>query len=179
MLYTLLYFIVFNIIVIFAKKTMAQQKLYTFYQGLEYAKDYCAKEERCQSQVIDKLISLGLTREESEDCVAELICQGYINEQRYAELFAVSKFHQNKWGKIKIAYYLKQKRISEPCIKKGLEAIDYDEYISLIREIFSKKYYSISSEKRIKTKKSFDYLLGKGFAYNDIVEAIKDMDYDF
>jgi regulatory protein len=179
MLYTLLYFIVFNIIVIFAKKTMAQQKLYTFYQGLEYAKDYCAKEERCQSQVIDKLISLGLTREESEDCVAELICKGYINEQRYAELFAVSKFHQNKWGKIKIAYYLKQKRISEPCIKKGLEAIDYDEYISLIREIFSKKYYSISSDKRIKTKKSFDYLLGKGFAYNDIVEAIKDMDYDF
>jgi regulatory protein len=179
MLYTLLYFIVFNIIVIFAKKTMAQQKLYTFYQGLEYAKDYCAKEERCQSQVIDKLISLGLTREESEDCVAELICQGYINEQRYAELFAVSKFHQNKWGKIKIAYYLKQKRISEPCIKKGVEAIDYDEYISLIREIFSKKYYSISSDKRIKTKKSFDYLLGKGFAYNDIVEAIKDMDYDF
>jgi regulatory protein len=179
MLYTLLYFIVFNIIVIFAKKTMAQQKLYTFYQGLEYAKDYCAKEERCQSQVIDKLISLGLTREESEDCVAELICQGYINEQRYAELFAVSKFHQNKWGKIKIAYYLKQKRISEPCIKKGLEAIDYDEYISLIREIFSKKYFSISSDKRIKTKKSFDYLLGKGFAYNDIVEAIKDMDYDF
>jgi regulatory protein len=179
MLYTLLYFIVFNIIVIFAKKTMAQQKLYTFYQGLEYAKDYCAKEERCQSQVIDKLVSLGLTREESEDCVAELICKGYINEQRYAELFAVSKFHQNKWGKIKIAYYLKQKRISEPCIKKGLEAIDYDEYISLIREIFSKKYYSISSEKRIKTKKSFDYLLGKGFAYNDIVEAIKDMDYDF
>jgi regulatory protein len=179
MLYTLLYFIVFNIIVIFAKKTMAQQKLYTFYQGLEYAKDYCAKEERCQSQVIDKLISLGLTREESENCVAELICQGYINEQRYAELFAVSKFHQNKWGKIKIAYYLKQKRISEPCIKKGLEAIDYDEYISLIREIFSKKYYSISSDKRIKTKKSFDYLLGKGFAYNDIVEAIKDMDYDF
>jgi regulatory protein len=179
MLYTLLYFIVFNIIVIFAKKTMAQQKLYTFYQGLEYAKDYCAKEERCQSQVIDKLISLGLTREESEDCVAELICQGYINEQRYAELFAVSKFHQNKWGKIKIAYYLKQKRISEPCIKKGLEAIDYDEYISLIREIFSKKYYSISSDKRIKTKKSFDFLLGKGFAYNDIVEAIKDMDYDF
>jgi regulatory protein len=179
MLYTLLYFIVFNIIVIFAKKTMAQQKLYTFYQGLEYAKDYCAKEERCQSQVIDKLISLGLTREESEDCVAELICQGYINEQRYAELFAVSKFHQNKWGKIKISYNLKQKHISEPCIKKGLEAIDYDEYISLIREIFSKKYYSISSDKRIKTKKSFDYLLGKGFAYNDIVEAIKDMDYDF
>jgi regulatory protein len=179
MLYTLLYFIVFNIIVIFAKKTMAQQKLYTFYQGLEYAKDYCAKEERCQSQVIDKLISLGLTREESEDCVAELICQGYINEQRYAELFAVSKFHQNKWGKIKISYSLKQKHISEPCIKKGLEAIDYDEYISLIREIFSKKHYSISSDKRIKTKKSFDYLLGKGFAYNDIVEAIKDMDYDF
>ena len=122
---------------------MAQQRLYTFSQGLDYAKDYCAKEERCQSQVIDKLVSLGLTMQESEDCVAELICQGYINEQRYAELFAVSKFHQNKWGKIKIAYYLKQKHISEACIKKGLEAIDYDEYISLIAEIFSSSAVAI------------------------------------
>lgn len=158
---------------------MTKKRLYTFSQGLEYAKEYCAKEERCQSQVIEKLMSLGLTKQESEDCVAELICQGYVNEQRYAELFAVSKFHQNKWGKIKIAYYLKQKRISEPCIKKGLEAIDYNEYISLIEEIFSKKYFSISKDKKIKTKKSFEYLLGKGFAYNDIVEAIKDKNYDF
>ncbi|MBQ5873572.1 MAG: RecX family transcriptional regulator [Bacteroidales bacterium] len=158
---------------------MTQQRLYTFSQGLQYAKDYCAKEERCQSQVIEKLTSLGLTKEESEDCVAELICEGYINEQRFAELFAVSKFHQNKWGKIKIAYYLRQKRVSEPCINKGLEAIDDEEYFSLIREIFSKKYFSISKEKKIKTKKSFDYLLGKGFAYNDIAEAIKEEDYDF
>ena len=158
---------------------MTQQRLYTFSQGLQYAKDYCAKEERCQSQVIDKLMSLGLTKEESEDCVAELICEGYINEQRFAELFAVSKFHQNKWGKIKIAYYLRQKRVSEPCINKGLEAIDDEEYFSLIREIFSKKYFSISKEKKIKTKKSFDYLLGKGFSYNDIAEAIKEEDYDF
>ena len=158
---------------------MTKKRLYTFSQVLEYAKEYCAKEERCQSQVIEKLMNLGLTKEESEDCVAKLICQGYINEQRYAELFAVSKFHQNKWGKIKIAYYLKQKRISEPCIKKGLEAIDYNEYISLIEEIFSKKYFSISKDKKIKTKKSFEYLLGKGFAYNDIVEAIKDKGYDF
>ena len=158
---------------------MTQQRLYTFSQGLQYAKDYCAKEERCQSQVIDKLMSLGLTKEESEDCVAELICEGYINEQRFAELFAVSKFHQNKWGKIKIAYYLRQKRVSEPCINKGLEAINNEEYFSLIREIFSKKYFSISKEKKIKTKKSFDYLLGKGFSYNDIAEAIKEEDYDF
>jgi regulatory protein len=158
---------------------MTQQRLYTFSQGLEYAKQYCAKEERCQSQVIDKLVSLGLTKQESEDCVAELICEGFINEQRYAELFAVSKFHQNKWGKIKIAYYLKQKGISEPCVRKALEAIDYDEYSSLISEISSKKYFSISKEKKIKAKKTFDYLLGKGFAYNDIVEAIKDKGYDF
>lgn len=158
---------------------MANQRLYTFSQGLEFAKDYCAKEERCQSQVIDKLISLGLTLEESEDCVAELICEGYINEQRYANLFAISKFHQNKWGKIKIAYYLKQKRISEPCIKQALESINYEEYLSLIEEIFSKKYFSLFKEKKIKTKKTFDYLLGKGFAYNDIVEAIKDKEYDF
>ena len=104
---------------------------------------------------------------------------GHVHRQTPLSCHVADRFHQNKWGKIKIAYYLKQKRISEPCIKKGLEAIDYNEYISLIEEIFSKKYFSISKDKKIKTKKSFEYLLGKGFAYNDIVEAIKDKEYDF
>ncbi len=158
---------------------MSQIKLYTIAQGLEYAKAYCAREERCQSQVIEKLLKYGLSIEESEICIGELICEGYINEQRYADLFAVSKFHQNKWGKTKIAYELKLKRITSSCISKALDKIDYDEYLSLIEEIFSKKYFSIPKEKKIKAKKSFDYLLGKGFAYNDIVEAIKDKGYDF
>lgn len=158
---------------------MTQLKLYTVSQGLEYAKDYCAKEERCQSQVIEKLMFYGLSREESEDCVAELICEGFINEQRYADLFAVSKFHQNKWGKLKIANALRLKQVSSTCITKALNEIDFDEYVSLIQDLYSKKYISISGNKNIKFKKTVSYLMGKGFAYNDIIDAVKETDYDF
>ena len=74
---------------------MPQKKLYTLTQALEYAKDYCAKEEHCQSDVKKKLHSYGVSEEEADICLAELITEGFINEQRYADLFAVSKFHQN------------------------------------------------------------------------------------
>jgi regulatory protein len=33
-----------------------------------------------------------------------------------------------QWGRVKIRYELKQKHISEYCIKKGLKEIDEEEY---------------------------------------------------
>lgn len=158
---------------------MTQLKLYTIAQGLEYAKDYCAKEERCQSQVMEKLMKYGLNLEESETCIAELICEGYINEQRYADLFAVSKFHQNKWGKLKISQALKLKQISSVCISNALNAIDYDEYLSLIKDLFDKKFASLSGQKRIREQKTISYLMSKGFSYSDIMESVKFNEDDF
>ena len=45
---------------------MPQKKLYTLTQALEYAKDYCAKEEHCQSDVKKKLRSYGVSDEETD-----------------------------------------------------------------------------------------------------------------
>ena len=118
---------------------MPQKKLYTLSQALEYAKAYCAKSEHCQSEVIEKLRSYSVCSEDIEQCLAELISSGFINEQRYADLFARSKFHQNKWGKIKISQHLKAKDISDYCIKKALDAIDGEEYMQTLLSLAEKK----------------------------------------
>ena len=152
---------------------MPQKKLYTLTQALEYAKDYCAKEEHCQSDVKKKLRSYGIAEEETDICLAELISEGFINEQRYADLFAVSKFHQNKWGKNKIAMHLRAKEISQPCIRKALEGIDPEEYCDTINRLFEKRMPEGKSEiSYVERKKAISFLIGRGFEYSEITKAL-------
>lgn len=159
---------------------MPQKKLYTLTQALEYAKDYCAKEEHCQSDVKKKLRSYGVSEEEADICLAELITEGFINEQRYADLFAVSKFHQNKWGRNKITMHLKAKEISSICIGKALDKIDMVEYFDVINRLFEKRMPNGKSEANsLERKKTISFLIGRGFEYSEITKALDVSDDDF
>ena len=81
---------------------------------------YCAYQERTQQEVRDKLYALGLHRDEVEEVLTELIIEKFVDEERYAKAFASGKFRLNKWGRIKISYVLRQKKLSEYCIEKAL-----------------------------------------------------------
>ena len=155
---------------------MAKKQAYTIKQGEELAKDYCSVQERCHQEVYSKLINWGLNSEQSDEILTNLISQNYINEERYAQIFARSKFNQNKWGRVKIKYSLKQKDISERCISKGLQEIDNNDYNTLVTELAKKKLQSLSAEsKPTKRKKIISYLNSKGFEYeviNNILETI-------
>jgi regulatory protein len=118
--------------------------------------------------------SLGLSADESEFVVAEMISEGFINEERYAKLYAGGKFRLKKWGKEKIKYALKSKNISDYCIKKGLEEIDDTDYRQTLEEIFAKKYDFYSSETElIRLDKVKKYLIQKGYEYHLINEIAK------
>lgn len=154
---------------------MSQKKLYTVKQALDYAKQYCAKQEHCQSEVRDKLRSYSVTEDEIDICIAELICEGFINEQRYANLFVPSKLHQNQWGKIKIAVHLRAKDISEVCIKKALAQIDSDEYMNTLRKVCDKKLRTLNGNNLSKKQKLISFLASKGFEFDCIDIVLKEI----
>jgi regulatory protein len=97
-------------------------------EALQKAKHYCAYQERCHSEVKEKLYSLGMNKKEVDELLSELISDNYLNEERFAILFAGGKFRIKQWGRIKIKYALKQKQVSEYCIKKALAAIYERDY---------------------------------------------------
>lgn len=134
-------------------------------QALEKVKHYCAYQERCHSEVKEKLFGFGLTKNETEYILVDLIENNYLNEQRYAEQFAGGHFRSKKWGKIKIRYFLKQKYVSETCIKKALQMIDEDEYLKTLKQLYEIKKTALKSEKNhfIRKKKLRDHLLQKGY----------------
>src|SRR6478735_1227030 len=95
---------------------------------LQKAKHYCAYQERSHSEVRDKLYSFKLHRNEVEQLLTQLIEEDYLNEERFAMVYAGGKFRIKSWGKEKIKYALKQKQVSEYCIRKALAAISAIDY---------------------------------------------------
>ena len=138
-------------------------------EALEKMKKYCAYQERCQSEVRQKLYDFELHNNDIENILCSLIEQNFINEERFAKNFVRGKFRQKKWGKIKIKQHLKQKQISDYCIKTGLEEIDTEDYLTTLDLIISKKGKLISEENNfIKKQKIAKYAINKGFE-NDLV----------
>lgn len=96
--------------------------------------------------------------------IAELIQGNYLNEERFAIAFARGKFKMNEWGKKKIEYALKEKFISDYCIKKALKQIPEKDYAEVLEKLAREKYESLKGEQYlVRKKKTIDYLLGKGF----------------
>lgn len=141
-------------------------------QALQKAKHYCAYQERCHSEVKEKLYSFGLNKKEVEENLSNLIEENYLNEERFAIQFAGGKFRIKQWGRVKIKYELKQKQVSEYCIKKALHSIDEADYKKTLQKLFDTKSKLLKGEKNsfIKKKKIRDHLLQKGFESSLLID---------
>ena len=132
---------------------------------LQKIRHYCSYQERCHSEVRTKLYSLGVWKKDVEEIISRLIEEDYLNEERFAMQFAGGKFRIKQWGRVKIKYELKQKQVSEYCIRKALEQIDDASYRQTLRKIALNKWEGLYGEKNIfiKKRKLQDYLLQKGY----------------
>lgn len=127
------------------------------------AGNYCAYQERTQQEVRNKLYNLGLYSDEVEEVLSELITENFVNEERYAKAFARGKFRYKQWGRKKIIYALKQKKISTYCIDQALHEISEEEYEQEILRLIEKKSSQLSGDVFIVKNKIARYLIGKGF----------------
>lgn len=141
-------------------------------QAHQKAKHYCAYQERCHSEVKEKLYGFGLRKVEVEELLSTLIEEDYLNEERFAIQFAGGRFRMKQWGRVKIKYELKQKQVGEYNINKAIKAIDEKDYKATLYKLFEQKMKQLSTEKNQFTKKRKlqDYLLQKGFELPLIVE---------
>ncbi len=145
-------------------------------QAWEKMKTYCAYQERCQREVFGKLREASLTAMEADSIIARLIEENYLNEERFARSFARGHFRIKKWGKKKIEYSLKQKQISEYCIKKAMTEIEEDAYDSTLQKLASSKWDAVKNgtpaQRWDKTKR---FLLQKGFSAQEVLAALKQL----
>ncbi|SOE20822.1 regulatory protein [Spirosomataceae bacterium TFI 002] len=141
---------------------------------------YCAYQERTQNEVRERLKKWQVWGNEAEEIIAELILENFINEERFAKVFAGSKFRVKKWGKKKILLELKRRNISDYCIKQGMKEIDQDNYEESLKELFEKKIKTIKRDDNplITKQKLARYALGKGFESELVWRVLKEVNLD-
>jgi len=152
----------------------------TYQQALKSAAVICGKSEKCSSEMIDTLRQWGLSDDEVKTGMNFLVQEKFIDDQRYAIHFVHDKFKLNKWGKVKIAYILRQKHIAEPLIRNSLDEIADVDYEITIRKLLQSKIRSIKAVNGHERKgKLVVFAQSRGFesdiAYRIAGEIISDL----
>jgi regulatory protein len=137
------------------------------------ARLYCARQERCQQEVRDKLYAWKVPAQDVEGIISQLIGEGFLNEARFAEHYATGKARQKGWGRRKIEQAMRMKGVSDPCIALGLKAIDQEEQLDELEKAVQRRLQrSTEEDPYICKQKVIRYFLGKGFSMEEVERAL-------
>ena len=145
--------------------------------ALNKAMALCAVRELCSGDIRIKLESWGLNSQDVKSVISILIKEDFINDKRFAEAFVKDKYRYNKWGKVKIAAYLKAKNIASELIGSALDSLDDNQYRQMIRDTID------SHRKFIKAKNQYDlkgkllrFGLSKGFESHILYDLLNELE---
>jgi len=128
---------------------------------LEY---YCSYQERCHSEVFNKIMKLTSDFKDANSIITKLIDDGYLNETRFCKEFCNGKFNHKNWGKKRIISELKKRKISSKNIEIGLNEIDENIYLKKFNDLFEKQLVKHKRKNDVYTKKKiFDYFAYRGW----------------
>jgi regulatory protein len=154
---------------------MSGESKYTFLEVKAKLEALCAYQERCSFELEQKMIRWEVPQDNRDALLAHLISHNFLSEERFAEAFVSGKFRIKKWGRIKIKSGLKQKRISDYSINKGLAFIDDEAYWDQLVGLAKRKLTLLSGAKddyptRVKL---YRYLNGRGYEQSLVKEAVE------
>ena len=138
--------------------------------------DLCSRQERCRSEITEKLASRKLSSGDIDKILIALEKDKFIDEARYAGTYTRDKLRLNKWGKVKIRYMLQQKRLPENIISSTIDDIDEEYYSGILKEELLKKRKSIRGGNAFELRgKLFRFAQQKGFETGLIYSLLDDI----
>jgi regulatory protein len=149
-------------------------KSYTVDEAREKLEQYCAYQERCHEEVVQKLKSLNMIPQAIDVIIAYLIEHNFLNEERFAKSFARGKHRIKHWGRVRIINELKARKISRYNIDAALKELNEDEYLEAFNDL-AERFWESAKESNLmkKKKKTFEFLMRKGYEYNLITSKLE------
>jgi len=108
----------------------------------------CSRLEQCTNDIRKKIKAFGVDDSEADEIIEQLKKEKFLDDERFARAYANDKFRINKWGKVKIRYYLKSKGLPEGIIQKGLDEIDDEKYKNTLLKILKDKAKSVKKKNK-------------------------------
>jgi regulatory protein len=139
-------------------------KSYTVKEAFQALCKYCVYQDRCHQEVEQKLIKMNMIPDARAQIISDLIQHDFLNEERFAMNYALGKFNQKGWGKIRIRQELKRRNISDYLLNKALNQIEDKTYLNTLNELAQKKFNQLGKDTSWKSKtKLKNYLIYKGY----------------
>ena len=95
---------------------------------------------------------------------------------RYARAYCESKVLHQHWGRQKVLYQLRLKRLPREAIEEGMAAVDEEQYMEMLRETAEKKQRELSWKSEAGSvevrRKMMAFLASRGFTMSEINEVI-------
>ena len=155
---------------------MHKKRVYDLSIALDRIKKYCALQDRCQWDALQKLNEWGLQPTTKDHILELLITDKFIDEERFSASFCRGKFRIKNWGRCKITNELKRKQISMICIKIGLKEIDNNEYNQVLEKLFRQKNITLKDTNLfIRKRKIANFLIQRGFESNLVWDKIREL----
>ena len=80
------------------------------------------------------------------------------------------------WGRYKIERALKEKRVSEYCIRKGMEEILEEEYLENLERLLRKRVeIRPSSNERMLSMELMKFAQSKGYFYEEAKDIVREL----
>ena len=153
-----------------------RSKAYSVTEATRKLEAYCAYQERCHKEVVEKLKTYGMIPEVIDNILGHLIKENFLNEERFAQSFARGKFTIKKWGKKRIVNELKQREISRFNIQSALREIGEAAYLQTLDELAKKRLGQITETNVLKKRKKLaDYLLYRGWESPLVYQKLQEL----
>ena len=135
---------------------------------------YCAEAEKCSYDVIAKLISWGIPKDEAEIILLNLRQNNLVNDQRYIVAY-VNEHFRSKWGKTKMLYALRQKQMPDDLIESTLDGISEEDYKEMIYTELADKLREIKSDTPVSdAKRIMFFAQSRGYEEEFVMPWLQD-----
>lgn len=125
---------------------------------------YCARQDRCTREVVEKLDSLDVPESYREDILERLRSDRFLDDARFAEAYVGGKFRMKRWGRLKISNGLRMKGISDELIRDALKVIPPQAYQQAAEKWVSSKLNKWSDLSELQRRRKVSaFLYSKGF----------------
>ena len=135
---------------------------------------YCAAAEHCEMEARMRLRQWKCDSQNEDEIIDYLIAEKFISDERYAKAFVHDKLLYQGWGRVKIAYMLRGKKIAFDIIQLAIQTIDDEEYSRILNRLVSQR---LPQNQQLSIDKStldsiYRFLLQRGFTLEEIKSAI-------
>ncbi len=129
------------------------------------------KQDRTRAGLVKKLSEAGYPDQAIEEAISYVESYHYIDDERYAASYV--RYHQYGKSRRRIMMDLRGKGVSDDIIKQALEAEFTTSEEDMIRQILAKRHYDPDTRDAAERQKTYRFLLGRGFSYEDINSVMR------